>query len=393
MKKIIIVYLLFLTAIGCKQNNHDYSDVETIKFNFSETNPLYEDIFKETTIIPLETNENCLVSEITQMEVWDNKIFILDWKLNSLLVFNTQGKYLNRIGRIGKGPGEYIRPRYFFINKKEALVKVFDAPTKKLMCFDYGGILVKEIKLNNYLRAVGESKSGYWGFCPNKGNVNVDNEQKKYVKFITFTPDGEVSIYVEGEKSIDQLNFSNTYISSALDGGVSFVEPFLPNIYSLKDEKITVKYNIDYSGYFPTEQIIDKIEKMDRPLSSGERELMGTLGMKYSSMFFRFYENDDWVLLLTGFKEGTTLIYNKNNKKAFEFSKQFYLNNSWETYFPMCSALIGNAVYGQADYRTIKLLLEENENISNKRRESLNKLLQGMSNDDNPLVIKYVIND
>ncbi len=388
----IIIYLVFLIVIGCEQDAKHYENVETVKFSFNDENPPYNEVFKETKIISLETNENCLIAEISQMEIWQNKFFILDCKLNALSVFDADGKYLYRIGRLGKGPGEYIRPRYFYIDKNEESIKIFDAPTKKLMCFNILGKLTKEIKLKNYLRAIGSTNSGYWGFCPNKENSEVDEEQKKYVKFILFNSVGKVKDYVKGEKSIDQLNFSNTYIASRFGDSISFVEPYLPYIYSLNDGQISIKYNIDYSGCFPSRKILNRVDEMKRPLNRSERKLLDDLGEKYVSKFMRFYENENWLFLFTAFK-GTSLFYNKKTKKTIEISKYIHSMDTWETYLPSCCYIEGNSLYNQLNYQSAKWLFEATADKSIKRADDLKLLLNSMKFDDNPVIVKYTLND
>ncbi|HYQ56512.1 MAG TPA: 6-bladed beta-propeller, partial [Draconibacterium sp.] len=364
--------------------------VDVIKFHFNDRNPTYEEVFKETKIIPLETNANCLVSEITQMEVMDDKIFILDWKLNSLLVFNIHGKFLNRIGTVGRGPGEYIRPRHFFINKDEALVKVFDAPTMKLMCFNYNGTLIKEIKLNYYLTAIGDLPTGgYWGYCSNVANDT--DSSKEYLKFITFKPNGEVNQFVDGIKNPDRVNYTNTYISCVADGSVSFVEPYLPNIYWLKDGEIVTKYKIDYSGHFLSNKMLKKVEDIKPPIKGSKRKLLDIINRDYANKFMRFFENDDWLVLVSFYK-GTSLFYNKKSKKSHEFSKYLFSELTSNIYFIKCKFLSGSSIYSECSQGDIKSLLKS-QNKTDKQKESLNKMLESRNPEDNPLIIKYVINE
>ncbi|TKG94553.1 6-bladed beta-propeller [Puteibacter caeruleilacunae] len=391
MTKTLTYTLMLLLAIACGKPQQQVADnVETIQFKFDGKNPAYDEVFSKTEIIPLETNGDCLINTINQMEVWDGKFFILDWKQNTLLVFSDQGKYLNKIGSIGRGPGEYIRPRYFFIDKEKKLVNVFDAPMRKIMCFRQTGELVKEIHLNNYLRAVGKTATGYWGFCPNQKNGDVDKEASKYVKFMTFNAKGDVDKYVKGEKCIDQLNYSNNYIPDVADGGVSFVEPYAPHIYSMKNGEITVKYKVDYSGYFPSGSMLKQIEDMDRPLSASEKKLQEDLSTKYASKFHTFFETEEWIHLFTWCK-GTTLFYNKKTHRTHEFTRELAAENSWETYFisPVC--MKSNVVYGQATQQYLNYLYHDKNKNSAQRVESLKEVFENLKAEDNPFIIKYTL--
>ena len=94
--------------------------VKKIIFN-EEANP---DFFNTLTynFIPLETNDSCLFSEIREVEIVDNKIYIIDNKRSGLLVFDISGKFITKIGNLGNGPGEYVTPSNFNINKEKQKV-------------------------------------------------------------------------------------------------------------------------------------------------------------------------------------------------------------------------------------------------------------------------------
>ncbi len=382
--------LIIPLVLGCHQDVNDELETDVIKFQFKDSNPSYEEVFKDTEVIYLETNESCLVSEITQMEILDDKIFILDWKLNSLSVFNTQGKFLNKIGKKGKGPGEYIRPRHFIVNRNEKLVKVFDAPTNKLMCFQFDGTLVKEIKLNYYLRTFGELASGgYWGYCSNLSNNT--KHSKEYLKLITFKSDGKVDQFIDGIKNPDRVNCSNSYISCSADGSVSFVEPYLPNIYWLKDGNITTKFKIEYSGQFIPNTLLKKVESIKPPVINNKKKLMDKINTDYANKFMRFFENEDWVVLVS-FYRGTTLFYNKRSKKSHEFSKFIFSELTNNIYFLNCKCLSGNSIYSEASLLDIQSLLKS-KNRTERQKKILNQMLQSRNANDNPVIIKYTIRE
>ncbi len=388
-KKVVLTCILLGVILGCKQKEMP-NDKTTIKFSFDNQNSTYEDVFESTEIIQLETNKNCLVSEISQMEICEDKIYILDWRLNALYLFNSKGKFMTSIGKVGRGPGEYIRPRYFFVNEKEKLVKVFDAPTMKLICFDLEGNFEREIKFNNYLRGISETEYGYLGFCSNKANDGVIEEQKKYIKYIEFDKEGKVIKYIRGEESIDRINISNSYLQSNLDNNVSFVEPFMPFIYSVVNDHVEIKYKLDFSGHGPSKSLINRIKKLDYPLNSIEIEFLDELMQNYASIFHAFFENDSWVLLSSNFRN-TTLLFNKKTKKTFTFSQLLYSVDNWKTFFtPIC--LSNGFIYGQVDYRSLKEIIENNR-FSNRRNKSLELMLNNMDESDNPLILKYMINE
>lgn len=117
MKYIVLSLSIFLLYSCSKQEQ--VTSVKKIIFN-EEANP---DFFNTLTynFIPLETNDSCLFSEIREIEIVDNKIYIIDNKRSGLLVFDISGKFITKIGNLGNGPGEYVTPSNFNINKEKQI--------------------------------------------------------------------------------------------------------------------------------------------------------------------------------------------------------------------------------------------------------------------------------
>ena len=87
------------------------------------------------SVIPLETNDSCLIGGISKLEFYDGKIFVLD-KMHSarLYVFDTQGEYKFAIGKRGSGPNEYMQINDFSIDKEKNLIYVL-CDKKKLFTY------------------------------------------------------------------------------------------------------------------------------------------------------------------------------------------------------------------------------------------------------------------
>lgn len=390
MRVIVFSIISILAFCGCKEQKVN-TMCEPIKFHYEERDNLnFKDVFKKPTIIPLETNEKCLLSRISKMEIADNRIFILDNKLKVLLCFSEKGKFLNKIGTKGRGPGEYIHPADFFICKKDSLVKVYDSRQKKIICFDFNGKFKGNIMLHYCGSRVGQIESHYWEYCSNFRGNSPKVEEENILKFKTFSLEGTLLKQIFGDKVIDKLNLSNAYCVSDLDETVSFVEPYNPYIYSFDGTQVKKKFYLDFSGHFPSKRILSQCEKLDYPLNSHETDKLDMVTKKYPVFILEFFENKNWILLRTQYKNATVL-YNKKSKKTNEFRIPFFEKDSWETFCSPCY-IQENCIYCSADY-TLFDNLSKQGNISEKRKKSLLGFMKGMRNDANPIIIKYTINE
>ena len=65
------------------------------------------DYFKHIELIPLETSKNALIGRISKMMIHQNRYYILDYQQKNVQVFDESGKFILKIGKQGRGPGEY----------------------------------------------------------------------------------------------------------------------------------------------------------------------------------------------------------------------------------------------------------------------------------------------
>lgn len=101
------------------------------------------DIASDVRYIPLETNDEYLVSRKPEYYFSDSLIFVSSD--NRLLVFDYTGKFIRQIGKPGRGPGEIDLIAFISILEKEQIVIVQTNWSRKLMYFSFDGTFIKSI--------------------------------------------------------------------------------------------------------------------------------------------------------------------------------------------------------------------------------------------------------
>lgn len=116
-----------------------HTDVDTIA---------YSAFVDSIEYIPLETTEECLVGEVTDVVMAGDRLFVFDAKQQEVWSFDRSGRYVGRLGRRGEGPGEYLSIAQFEYDHRDSLLAVLTfvgAPCVQYYSPD--GTYVKTVKL------------------------------------------------------------------------------------------------------------------------------------------------------------------------------------------------------------------------------------------------------
>jgi hypothetical protein len=136
MKTYIILLFCFTLFVACSSNRNETSSSPNRQIRLDLTDDVQLSDSLEFSFIPLETNEQCLIGVVKQVEIRDGKIYILDIKQKALFVFDMEGQFLAQIGTRGAGPGEYISPMSFDLDLSANTIVVNDIEKKELLYFD-----------------------------------------------------------------------------------------------------------------------------------------------------------------------------------------------------------------------------------------------------------------
>ena len=143
---LILVILLFCIT-GCKEKR---PAIKEAVFEFNPNNILVCDTLDINQIcdnfryIPLETRDSVLIEEVTDVRLTDDRIVVRDGQ--RLLVFDQNGRFLNKIGKRGRAPGEYGAIDHFYISKKQEIV-IFDPILLSLHFYTLNNRFIKSINI------------------------------------------------------------------------------------------------------------------------------------------------------------------------------------------------------------------------------------------------------
>jgi len=264
---ILWLYIIF----GCSTQNNENESLNTIN--------LEEIITKEQIIplssyandieyVPLETKDECLISVIEKLYITDEYILISSDK-NLFLFQRNSGKFIRKIGTIGKGPEEYSSPAGNFLNPYNNkiytygsylrnIVKVFSLEGEYIESFSTPEINEK-VSMKNYPISEFIDSSTFIGYIENStGNISK--------RIVIFTKQAEKASYPQYNKwPSDHIVWLQRPIFFSWGNNLSFKEKSNDTVFYITPERLiprfvmhTGKWTHPYS--FSTEELQEEGE-------------------------------------------------------------------------------------------------------------------------------------
>jgi len=146
MKKYISILfaICIIFFVECKRQGSNTS-ITCINGTSINEEKYLSSVFKNSEIIRLETIDESLIGQnINKIRKCNNKYYI-SYDNVALIIFDQQGKFLNRIQKIGGGPGEYARLNDFDVLPNGNIVL---QDSKKIIFYSSTGDFIKAIPLS-----------------------------------------------------------------------------------------------------------------------------------------------------------------------------------------------------------------------------------------------------
>lgn len=173
---LVLVFLLFNSCDRNKRHQiklESNIDTKIVKFdNISPTTIQASSILDSLEFIILNSNKAGFIYDIDKVILHNNEIYVLDSKQHMILIFDSEGTFLRKIAKLGRGPGEYPFLSDFTLQNNTILILNRDIVYK----YDLSGNFIESITLDFIPSNIESSNKFYYFF--RRGNVHFNN--KKY---------------------------------------------------------------------------------------------------------------------------------------------------------------------------------------------------------------------
>lgn len=265
-----LVLICFIMIEGCKPKREQQKlDIPIEEINLSDltvdSTSTPDAVFKKTHYILLSTSsDDGVLGRIDKVLINESKIYVLDERLKNLAVFNTDGNFITKIGKIGKGEKEYRQITDFDI-KEDGSVLILDAflDNDRLLTYgkDFNYISTKKLPFDADVIKTLPDGSVLLGLSSwNKGEFAGD-------KVIMLDQAGKIKASpLKYDEFVDDSFWISPYHFVKRANHILYNKPIDNTVYEFSDNGELVKgFNFDFGGMnVPNEDKIDVESKKDK---------------------------------------------------------------------------------------------------------------------------------
>jgi hypothetical protein len=252
MKKLLLILVpVFLFSCNGKENktagNGEFFEINCEEAFSNSREFRLSEAASDVEYIKLETNDSCLVTARAKYYFTDDFIFVQN--RDHILKFSRDGKFLMKIGKPGKGPGEIDFIRVMSVIPKAKEIVVQPLRLRKLYHFSFDGKLLKTIDFT----ATGSDLM----VCPD-GNYlshNAGFTGKEEVTFCLLNEKLDTLANVKNHQKWENTSGRNIAISYSYepsflaDGSIYFKSMYNDTVYSIDRNRIKPAYFINLGKY------------------------------------------------------------------------------------------------------------------------------------------------
>jgi hypothetical protein len=340
--------------------------------------------------ISLETSQRSLLGSIMDVKMSKDFIFINSWK-GPLTQFDKSGKFIRSIGRIGRGPEEYIMIREFSIDEGHRKIYIQSNYNRSMQVYSFDGDHLESIIFpEDYGKIVWSRDSLLMCFNePTRGveknifeEINSKGEILQSVKNMFFWQNNNSMSYLS--------NYPQRKVYYRLDNRLHFKDWYNDTVYTYdSNEKIIPKYLIDLGS----SKLPDLLRTEVTGTSVKSPEFYWASANESVRYIFIVYSSYSSPNDRPGGPTDFGFIYfDKKNMEATRYNRNRFLNDldGGPNFYP--EYVNDSTAFGFEPASQLKRYLETDnqENASPKKLE-MKKILRtrfkGLDESDNPIIM------
>ncbi len=176
-KAFLIATLLLCSSYGSSQESKPtrktvMAGKNTIKeSDFGKSYDFY-DVIKDIEFVPLELTDESIVGSVSGIKFYKNFILFYDNQTRSIFIYDDKGKYIRKIARRGKGPGEYNDINDFCVHPQTGMITIA-TDSRKIITYSFDLKEFREYTDVPYAVGIEQFNNGYYAITSTQEDANL----------------------------------------------------------------------------------------------------------------------------------------------------------------------------------------------------------------------------
>jgi hypothetical protein len=332
-------------------------------------------VFEDREIVILETTPEVLLSDIFAIDIHDDYIYVMDRFSTTIFVFSRNGEFLTKIGRQGRGPGEYGQILSFAVDRdNDELLIATDRPNR-ILYYSLSGKFSGETETNDLLfETTVDDNTIVCRILDENNDMAIyemnghDVASVKYPEIPEIEMDRQNLISPLGRKLLRSKH------------GTLFTRTFDNTIYKVEGDDLAPLMTLDFGKYW--QQNANLLSPEEISLNSGENRGI------YAITNARLMGSDK--VIFNGYPNGVFVVDGDTATHYGEIKSELSLSPFGKT--DMLPILGPETDYVAFQYRALEFFhLSAKEDRSGYTEDMIR--LANLKEDDNPVIFLYKLRE
>lgn len=384
MQHFIKAFVIISAAVCClacgrhtdRPDNDSSFAIDTITVLEDNDTPV-DSIIQSIEYVKLQSFENTLIGWVSKIIVTEDHIVVADTRMaKAVFIFDRKGNAQAIISRLGRGPQEYTTLSDIAVTPDQKQIAMLDNGSGKVIYYDMAGKFIKKQEIPLWAIHVEFIDDRTMLYTTNGTSKRDDIPAEMSLHYVDTDMNVLESTFPTRQNSAQ--GFTMTPVIKRNGNRLHVLPAYGDTIYKVTSERRIPNYWIDMS------RVSGKTSRdFDYPMTNEKFRLM----MQDASFFNGlFAESDNFGLFRVFYpKRGKLILYSKQKKKSYNLNMDL-LSDVFYMY------LNSNEIFTYKDQFVIAVPAYHFEG-NWPENELYNKIKQGITENDNPVLLFYTFKD
>ncbi|OJV31771.1 MAG: hypothetical protein BGO29_01250 [Bacteroidales bacterium 36-12] len=395
----------FLSFIGCQKTTRLQSDFNAVVIEVNPADAAQDvnlsNIFSTIDYVELETEDEYLIGEVSQMLVYNDRYYILDENITqSIFCFDIEGKFIFKIDAIGNGPDEYLNPASIAINDTEQKLLIYCDKSSRVLSYDLDGKYLSTSRIGFIATRMAFLKDNHYAFFCDYNTSNVQYHENHSLPNLIIT-DKNFKVAKTNLFFPETVNFSAiSMLPKNFDNAeeLSLLVPYNDTIYHITPDELIRAFYMDFGKYKKDKACISSLfdatldhedintimtNKCNMVIKTESEDALFFIYLCGYKCYYAFYKKQDKILYQTYID-----FTNEVNKIDYPFKNDIDGSPFTTPFYAYKDKFYGVVTPDKLQQYSTKIL--QDENLISK--EKITPILNSTSPYNNPVIVVYTLN-